>query len=156
MLKTPEEIKLEIQECCEQIDDCGLSSWDYWDDVTKVLGDALDLIKQLEARVAAQWSENRAILSTVTMQERVRADLEVRISQLEAQVPRRIPVEERLPELTHHYGEIRYSDDVLVYDGLRWRVAYYSTIGEWSDSRYEDDIIEATHWMPLPERTEEG
>lgn len=149
MMKTPEEIKLEIQECCEQIADSGLALWVDGEFFEQVLGDALALIRQLEARVAAQWSENRAILSTVTMQERVRADLEVRISQLEAQSPRWISVEERLPE---------DCKDVLVRiargDASRIVCAWLLN-GEWHYLNVRCDGDRVTYWMPLPEPPEE-
>lgn len=80
-------------------------------------------------------------------------DAHTYIEKLESQIPRWIPVEERLPKaLRHYYGECSFSDDVLVYDGVRVRVAYYcNTTTWWHDGRDEDDIIDVTHWMPLPE-----
>lgn len=79
------------------------------------------------------------------------------IHQLEAQVPRWISVEERLPPVAGVYGSgYEYSEDLIVYDGLRRRVAYYYHTTElWVDSRYEDDTFEVTHWMPLPEPPKE-
>lgn len=70
--------------------------------------------------------------------------------------PRWISVEERLPEVDKRYGEYEYSAELLVYDGLRRRSAYYChTSGVWYDSRYEDDTFEVTHYMPLPEPPKE-
>lgn len=67
-----------------------------------------------------------------------------------------ISVEERLPEADKRYGGYEYSAELLVYDGLRRRAAYYChTSGVWYDSRYEDDTFEVTHWMPLPEPPKE-
>ena len=67
-----------------------------------------------------------------------------------------ISVEERLPEVDARYGEYEYSVELLVYDGLRRRAAYYChTTKLWHDSWYEDDTIEVTHWMPLPEQPKE-
>ena len=78
------------------------------------------------------------------------------IEKLDKRVPRWISVEERLPEVDKRYGEYEYSAELLVYDGLRRRSAYYChTSGVWYDSRYEDDTFEVTHYMPLPELPKE-
>lgn len=73
-----------------------------------------------------------------------------------ADAQRWISVEERLPEVDKCYGGYEYSAELLVYDGLRRRTAYYChTSGVWYDSRYEDDTFEVTHWTPLPEPPKE-
>lgn len=77
------------------------------------------------------------------------------IQQLEAQVPRWIPVEERLPEVNVRL-ECEYSAEVLVCNGMYTCVAYYChTTKQWHDSCDEDDILTVTHWMPLPEAPKE-
>lgn len=67
------------------------------------------------------------------------------IEKLEPQIPRWIPVEERLPE--KHAGVIVYCEDgfvdLMTHDGRHWN---------WN-GRYEDSV---THWMPLPEPPEEA
>lgn len=84
------------------------------------------------------------------------ADALAYIQQLEARVPRWISVEERLPKVDKRYDGYEYSAELLVYDGLRRRAAYYChTSGVWYDSRYEDDTFEVTHWMPMPEPPKE-
>lgn len=77
-------------------------------------------------------------------------------------IPRWISVVERLPEVDKRWMDkdtsngYEYSADLLVYDGVRLRVAYYChTTTWWYDSRYEDDIIDVTHWMHLPEPPKE-
>lgn len=83
-------------------------------------------------------------------------DARAYIQQLESKVPHWISVDERLPEVDARYDEYEYSAELIVYDGSQKRVAYYChTTKEWRDSRYEDDIIEVTHWMPLPEPPKE-
>ena len=114
-------------------------------------------VQQLEERVAHLDALNQQNLSVITMQERTRARLVEQISQLESLAPRWISVEERLPEVDKRYDGYEYSAELLVYDGLRRRAAYYChTSGVWYDSRYEDDTFEVTHWMPMPEPPKEG
>lgn len=137
-MRTPEEIKEELQTCCELIADYG--SWVPLDGefVTLVCGDALDYIQQLEARVNERWSEIKQTLSVITMQERVRADLEERIYQLQAQVPRWISVDERMPE----DGELVLvcGDDVVTSGRLDAKHGLWIT----------HDDVDITHWMPMP------
>ena len=67
------------------------------------------------------------------------------IKELESQIPRWIPVEERLPE--NWVGVIVYSEEMGVLNN-GWTVD-----GKWFDqTTILDDI---THWMPLPEGPEE-
>lgn len=65
------------------------------------------------------------------------------IRQLEAQVPRWIPVEERLPKKWMQV--LAYTSDgyreTMVYDGHWW----------WQ----RDVVVNVTHWMPLPEMPKE-
>ena len=71
-------------------------------------------------------------------------DAHTYIEQLESQIPRWIPVEERLPE--KHAGVIVCCEegfvDLMTHDGKHWN---------WN-GRYEDSV---THWMPLPEPPKE-
>lgn len=76
------------------------------------------------------------------------------IQQLEAQVPKWISVDERLPK-PHDDGSV---DGVLVTDGALIHMAYYSN-DQWyfcSNGEMKKDMFyEVTHWMPLPEPPEE-
>ena len=74
------------------------------------------------------------------------------IRQLEAQVPKWISAEERLPEVSVRLLAYEYSAALLVYDGEHMHEAYYChTTKMWHDASDEDHIIDVTHWMPLPE-----
>ena len=70
------------------------------------------------------------------------------IQQLEAQVPRWIPVEERLPE--HNVfvivGYKRY--------GYAFEGCYSEEESEWYDREYSS-IANPSHWMPMPEPPKE-
>lgn len=76
----------------------------------------------------------------------VHEDAIAMLEQLEAQVPKWISVEERLPE---------NADDVLIVTNCGIGLGYYSIyFGEWVD--YVDtDSGRVTHWMPLPEEPKE-
>ena len=66
------------------------------------------------------------------------------IQQLEAQVPRWISVEERLPEEYRRVlGTCCMGVFEAMYDGKYWRIA---------ELPFEDTV---THWMPLPEAPKE-
>lgn len=39
--------------------------------------------------------------------------------------------------------------EIVVWNGSFW-VARWSPRGTWDDGDYRDDIIEVTHWVPLP------
>ena len=80
-------------------------------------------------------------------QEDAAADALAYIQQLEAQVPRWIPVEERLPEDDEMY---------LVYTTENTCAVYrYWGDGEWETEWGEDASHDITHWMPLPEPPKE-
>ena len=83
------------------------------------------------------------------------------IQQLEAQVPRWIPVKEKLPDIDPDavYSDCMYSQELFVFDGKQLAAAYYChTTKQWHDSRYEDDILNVKYWaqpIPLPEAPKE-
>lgn len=85
-------------------------------------------------------------------------------SKADSQIPRWIPVTERLPEelpkKTCAWSErVRPSVDVLVkIKGLKQLyTAWYSySHQEWTDVREEHSFTGVTHWMPLPELPKEG
>lgn len=76
--------------CSSQFDKLGVEDCQTW----RVHG----YVQQLEERVVHLEALNQQNLSVITMQERTRARLEERISQLESCIPRWISVDERLPE----------------------------------------------------------
>lgn len=84
------------------------------------------------------------------------ADALAYIQQLEAQVPRWIPVEERLPEGKPPYCQ---TVNVRTIDGKV--LPGFCNHGLWYVMREEDDFCndadegEVTHWMPLPEAPKE-
>lgn len=140
-MKKPEEIKKGL-ECCS-VDDmhCG-PGCPYKDDCLEesrykgLESDALAYIQQLEA-------ENERLLNSYDAALCEAADMHSISKEVEAQVPRWIPVEERLPEDMVDvllYGEGRYGMGVL-------------SCGWWCCEDFDGKHI--THWMPLPEAPKE-
>ena len=95
MTRTPDEIKKEL-ECCSSIANCadgcpyhviieGSFGCEEMGCEDGLLPDALALIQQLEKRAIHLEALNQSNLNTITMQERTRARLQERISQLEAE-----------------------------------------------------------------------
>ena len=83
------------------------------------------------------------------------------IERLQAQVPRWIPVTERLPELTEQIESddycVNYSKDVLIWSPMNmvplFEIARYTDDRGWTDPfftriKFQETV---THWMPLPE-----
>ena len=83
------------------------------------------------------------------------------IQQLEAQVPRWIPVDERLPEIAEHRGKYDVSVRVLCAclqkSGRRMVKEGYFEIfdGKYFDWRIPGTIDKVTHWIPMPEAPKE-
>ncbi len=102
-------------------------------------------IPALLAHIDALESERQLLIA---QQEKMCESFEKmgeQIKELESQIPRWIPVEERLPE--NWVGVIVYSEEMGVLNN-GWTVD-----GKWFDqTTILDDI---THWMPLPEGPEE-
>ena len=71
------------------------------------------------------------------------ADTLAYIQQLEAQVPKWISVEERLPENDGNYL-------VFTSDKNDAEIANYYGDGEWITHDFTNLILLVTHWMPLP------
>ena len=144
-MKTPEEIKKGL-ECCYSDDvtkrECAKCPYEYCEECEEVLGrDALALIQQLERD--KNWeSENYDLIREEN-------------KQLEAQVPKWISVEERLP---------KPYKNVIVYRKYLNPVSGYCVIDyieltgqggfEWSKSCASWKYV-VTHWMPLPEPPKE-
>lgn len=116
---------------------------DWWEN-----GDMMDPLGGLEKDLfaAADRLENQNAHIAALQQE---------IEKLRGQVPRWIPVEERLPE----YGVRVLATDMYEgddYTGIRTREEYpddtdgcwYDELGRWYP------IDDATHWMPLPKAPE--
>ena len=118
---------------------------------------------------AGRSSERRKISTLQTIvdeQDKV-------IQQLEAQVPRWISVEERLPEgedpvlilvkETEHYGlhkeksKVYYCQYLAYWDDEEWYTTWCNGCRKITDTANEPnaDDYEVTHWMPLPEAPKE-
>ena len=103
----------------------------------------------------------------------LKADALAYIQQLEAQVPRWISVEERLPEgedpvlilvkETEHYGlhkeksKVYYCQYLAYWDDEEWYTTWCNGCRKITDTANEPnaDDYEVTHWMPLPEPPKE-
>lgn len=157
-MKSLDEVKSELQ-ClaeggCKGV--CGECDFNGPVCLLTTISDTLDQIRCLERVRAEQASTITSLRDAINKQQKGRMRLLDEILRLESQIPQWISVEERLPEALRHYGECSFSDDVLVYDGVRDRVAYYcNTTASWHDSRYEDDVIDVIRWMPLPIKQQE-
>ena len=123
-MKTPDEIKKGM-ECCETVE-----------------------CEECPYAIILETRHEKIVLGC---EETVTQDALAYIQQLEAQVPRWIGVDERMPE---------EDEDVLVYihnyqNETFVDVGYYKSLSKkWAcyASTAQDDI---THWMPLPEPPEE-
>ena len=85
---------------------------------------------------------------------------EKHLNEIKSQVPRWIPVTERLPELTEQIESddycVNYSKDVLIWSPMnmvpRFEIARYTDDRGWTDPyftriKFQETV---THWMPLP------
>lgn len=152
-MKTPEEIKKGL-ECCMAEECFGeKENCPYTADPALCVGvmceDALAYIQQLEAKVeglervrADLTATNMQLSDVVFKNELFKCRLEEERSVFEAQVPRWISVEDRLPEDDEMY---------LVYTTEHTCAVYrYWGDGEWETEWGEDASHNITHWMPLP------
>ena len=158
-MKKPEEIKKGLETCVSEdgsCDDCPYAM-EFRKDLyvcysTKraVMADALAYIQQLER-------EKDDLLEERELNDYLRD----RVKQLEAQVPRWISVEERLPEIAEHRGKYDVSVRVLCAclqkSGRRMVKEGYFEIfdGKYFNWRIPGTIDKITHWMPLPEAPKE-
>lgn len=133
-------------ECCATAvcDSCPYKNCESYDECTSALAaDTLTLIQHYE-RVIANQEKNNGLLE----------DAVDKISEL---IPKWISVEERLPK-----GEPPHCPtvNVLTIDGKV--LPGFCNHGKWYVLREEVDFCndayegEVTHWMPLPEPTQEG
>ena len=127
-MKTPEEIKEGLEHCsedgckgCNYEEDCNMA-----DGFSVLAFDALAYIQQLE---------------------QINADFAERTAQLEAQVPKWISVEDRLPEVGQKVMVcgLKKGMQVGAFRGLMR--AGRNRVWQWK----KDVPLEVTHWMPLPE-----
>ena len=152
-MKTAEEIKKGLVEVIEE------ASWvveggdahDLIDVVDKAhasMADALAYIQQLER-------ENKDLLEERELNDCLRD----KVQQLEAQTPKWISVEERLPEdnvnvLVYAIGNNENS--VIAMTGYTHNMYGYNIEGWRSPWQYFFYEYRITHWMPLPEGPKEG
>jgi hypothetical protein len=115
-------------------------------------------VEELEKRVAHLEALNQQNLSVITMQERTRARLGERISELEAQVPRWISVEERLPEDDANvlvYAIDNNENSCIAMTSYTHNLHGFHIEGWRSPWQYFFNEHTITHWMPLPEPPKE-
>lgn len=80
------------------------------------------------------------------------------IQQLEAQVPKWISVEERLPEISDVVLVIasgKPRENIELHDAFLI-ASFWGDEGWIADGYEEWDAVNVTHWMPLPEPPKEG
>lgn len=81
------------------------------------------------------------------------------IERLEAEQPRWISVEERLPEKLNENNQVYITEEVIGFDGECAYIGQYKVYKHdgyrtfFDGNFFRDDI---THWMPLPEPPKEG
>lgn len=151
-MKKPEKVKKGL-ECCANSSFCD-EECPYFgecnDGYSPTLTDALALIQQLEADKVRLLEESHEI----------RKDMLGKIQQLEAQVPRWIPVEERLPERHGQQCVGLYS--IGEYKG--YLTPYVFTWHAYGNNGYVDgphfndeglDGLKVHCWMPLPKAPKE-
>ena len=109
--------------------------------------DALSYILQLEATIAEM--------------EKVGLDMALKLGTLEAQTPKWISVEDRMPDESNVIEGSKdgmCSDLVIVFvrddTGNSFTCDDITVNGEWVN--YPAPIFEVTHWMPLPEPPKEA
>jgi uncharacterized protein DUF551 len=74
------------------------------------------------------------------------------------EIARWIPVEEKLPEITSHWGPGDFyggSDEVLAYNGHICTAVRYKS-GTWGSADEGSKLTGVTHWQPLPAAPEEN
>lgn len=104
----------------------------------RLLADALAYIRRLEA-------ENCDLLEERELNDYLRD----KVKQLEAQVPKWISVQERLPE--EYKPVLVYAKHTPEYFS-DWSVVMEDVwLGDGWDCNADTDVHEVTHWMPLPE-----
>lgn len=128
-------------------------------DLIEQLGtDNAQLLEKVDRFSKVAFEQNMVILGkqdVITKQERVRANLQDEIWQLQQQVPRWISVEERLPEDCKHVLVFMRRNFIV-----GWSIDYWHIDTDWLDdgnwSKHPaGGYYNITHWMPLPEPPKE-
>ena len=172
-MKTPDEIKKGLMFCgdgdlfaggCE---DC---NYRHAGCSTALSVDALAYIEQLEAKISELLrgrddltATNTQLRDVVFKNELFKRRLEEERSVFEAQVPRWISVEERLPETCAETRSFYHSVTVLASENGRIMMGYFTASKD--DGSYDFtgvdshkkfyDFAKPSHWMPLPEPPKE-
>lgn len=154
-MKTPdftlEEVKEYLHSETHYIEAVGNFKNAILDHIEQLEAENAQLLEKVERFSKTAFEQNMVILGkqdVITKQERVRANLQSEIWQLEQQIPRWISVEERLPEkgivvLAMWHGEMAFARYTP------YRLGWYNL-----DTRY-DSPNAVSHWMPLPEPPKE-
>lgn len=145
-MKTPDEIKKELERCTTYI--CGFPYCEgclYGIDAEKAESDCVDALLK-DALAYIQQLENYI------------GELTEKVSQLEAAQPKWISVEDRLPEdnlnvLVYAIGDNENS--VIAMTGYTHKMYGYNIEGWRSPWQYFFYEYKITHWMPLPEPPKE-
>ena len=143
MNKTPEDIKKGLVCCSYNTYYCG-NDCPYLDGCH-----VLNEFKQVE----------RDALAYIQQLEKINADFAERTARLEAQIPKWISVDVRLPKddvnvLVYAIGN--NENDVIAMTSYTHNMLCYGIEGWRSPWQYFFHEYKITHWMPLPESPKEG
>lgn len=147
-MKTPEKIKKGMKQDCGECDEENFCPYIGIAGCIGILHkDALAYIQRLE-RDKAWASENYDLIreENKRLEAHILCKIDV-IKHLEAQLPKWISVEERLPEKSGSYLVCTSKSSVYCTKFTRHE----------QDGRFHTDInTHITHWMPMPEPPKEG
>ena len=152
-MKTPDEIKKAMRCVAWDVVNCDECAYRHVDECNAVAGaDALAYIKQLEAAHRTEYCEE------ADYDCKALGEARKRIAELEAQVPKWISVEERLPEVSDVVLVIangKPREHITLIDAIL--IASYWGEEGWIADGFENwDKLAVTHWMELPEAPKEG
>ena len=126
------------------------------------MGDALMYIRGLEDKVE-ELNRIRADLTATNMQlrdavfknELFKRRLEEERSAFEAQVPRWISVEERLPDKMKHVLVFKQRNEHALWPVAMWHIETDWRGNDGWSKNIDNGYFDITHWMPLPEPPKE-